>query len=277
VRRRSGRHSIAHHELAPFTVDEVVRAGRRVELERLWLRGGFPDSYLAEDDEASWEWRGQFVDTWLERDVPLLGPRMPATGLRRLWSMLALGQGDQLNAAKLASGLGVAANTLRSWLDVLTDLCMVRQLPAWSGNSRKRLVKAPKIYVRDAGLVHRLAQLPDTETLLGHPVCGRSWEGFVIEQLVTQLTNAWQVSYYRTSAQAEIDLVLEGPRRQVLAVEIKRASAPTPSKGFLLGCEDIGATRRYLVMPAGEAHSVGHDTEAIALADLVDQLGAGKG
>src|SRR5262245_50812646 len=153
---------IAYHELSPFTMDETVRGGRRADLERLWLRGGFPDSFLAEDDVASWEWRGQFIDTWLERDVPQVGPRLPAPQVRRLWSMLALGQGDQLNAARLATGLGVSANTLRSWLDVLTDLYMVRQLPAWSGNSRKRLVRAPKIYVRDSGLVHRLAQIPDT-------------------------------------------------------------------------------------------------------------------
>jgi predicted AAA+ superfamily ATPase len=158
-----------------------------------------------------------------------------------------------------------------SWLDVLTDLYMVRQLAPWSGNSRKRLVKAPKIYVRDAGLVHRLAQIPDSETLLGHPLCGHSWEGFAIEQILAQVPDTWRASYYRTSAQAEIDLVLEGPRRQVLAIEIKRASAPVPSKGFLLGCEDIGATRRHLVMPGGEAHSVGHDTEAVPLAELIER------
>ncbi|HZL99691.1 MAG TPA: ATP-binding protein [Planctomycetota bacterium] len=264
---------IAYHELSPFTLDEVARAGRRADIEKLWLRGGFPGSFLADDEDASFEWRGQFIDTWLERDVPQLGLRLPAARLRRLWSMLALGQGDQLNAAKLAAGLGVAGNTLRTWLDVLTDLYMVRQLAPWSGNSRKRLVRAPKIYVRDAGLVHRLAQIPDSETLLGHPLCGHSWEGFAIEQILAQVPDTWRASYYRTSAQAEIDLVLEGPRRQVLAIEIKRASAPVPSKGFLLGGEDIGATKRYLVMPGGEAHSVGRDTEAVPLAELVERLG----
>ncbi|HEX5009893.1 MAG TPA: ATP-binding protein [Planctomycetota bacterium] len=264
---------IAYHELAPFTMDEAVRGGRRADLERLWLRGGFPGSFLADDDAASWEWRGQFIDTWLERDVPQLGPRLPAAQVRRLWSMLALGQGDQLNAARLAAGLGVSANTLRSWLDVLTDLYMVRQLPAWSGNSRKRLVRSPKVYVRDSGLVHRLAQIPDTETLLGHPLCGLSWEGFAIEQLLARVSDSWQASYYRTSAQAEIDLVLEGPRRQVLAIEVKRTTAPVAGKGFLLGCEVVGATRRFLVMPAGEAHSVGHGAEAISLVELGQQLG----
>ncbi len=264
---------IAYHELAPFTMDEAVGGARRADIERLWLRGGFPGSFLADDDAASWEWRGQFIDTWLERDVPQLGPRLPAAHMRRLWSMLSLGQGDQLNAARLAAGLGVSGNTLRTWLDVLTDLYMVRQLPAWSGNSRKRLVKAPKVYVRDSGIVHRLAQIPDSETLLGHPLCGLSWEGFAVEQLLARVSDSWRASYYRTSAQAEIDLVLEGPRRQVLAIEVKRASAPVPGKGFLLGCQDIGATRRFLVVPGGEAHSVGHDTEAVSLSELGERLG----
>lgn len=262
---------IAYHELTPLLLGEAAPSGRRADVERLWLRGGFPSSFLADDDAASSDWRGHFIDTYLERDIPQLGPRLPATATRRLWSMLALGQGDQLNAARLAAGLGVTGNTVRAWIDVLTDLYMVRQLPAWSGNSRKRLVKAPKVYVRDAGLVHRLAQVPDLEALLGHPLCGHSWEGFAIEQVLGRLGGEWRASYYRTSAQAEIDLVLEGPRRQVLAIEIKRSLAPAPGKGFLLGCEDVGATRRYLVMPDGEAHGVGHGTEALSLAELVAQ------
>lgn len=264
---------IAYHELTPLLLGEATPAGRRADIERLWLRGGFPPSFLADDDEASWDWRGQFIETYLERDIPQLGPRLPAAGTRRLWSMLALGQGDPLNAARLAAGLGVSGATVRTWIDVLTDLYMVRQLPPWSGNSRKRLVKAPKVYVRDAGLVHRLAQVPDLEALLGHPLCGHSWEGFAIEQILGRVGDGWRASYYRTSAQAEIDLILEGPRRQVLAIEIKRSLAPVPGKGFLLGCEDVGATRRYLVMPDGEAHAVGHVTEALALAELVRRLG----
>ena len=149
---------------------------------------------------------------------------------------------------------------------------MVRQLPPWSGNSRKRLVKAPKVYVRDSGLLHRLANIPDLETLLGHPLCGASWEGFVIENLLAHLPDAWAAMYYRTGAQAEIDLVLEGPRRRVMAIEIKRTLAPKVSKGFQLGCEDIGATERYYISPAGERYPLGYDTEAIALRDLMQLI-----
>jgi hypothetical protein len=257
---------IVYHELTPITVPEASRPP-----EALWLRGGFPESLLARDDDASWRWRGAFIDTYVERDIPQLGPRVPAAQMRRLWSMLAHGQGDQLNLARLAAGLGLSGKTVRHYLDILTELFMVRQLLPWSGNSQKRLVKSPKTYVRDSGLVHRLANIQDLETLLGHPLCGRSWEGFVIEQVLAALPDDWESSYYRTSAQAEIDLVLSGPRRRVLAIEIKRSTAPTPSKGFLLGCEDVKATERFLVKPGGEAHSVGHEVEAVSLVEFLER------
>jgi predicted AAA+ superfamily ATPase len=268
---------IAYLELTPFSLLELPAATEPATLDTAWVRGGFPGSYLASSEDASWEWRGQFIATYLERDLPQLGARLPAEQMRRLWTMLAHGQGDVLNAAKLAAGLGVSGNTVRNYLDVLTDLYMVRQLAPWVGNSRKRLVRAPKVYGRDAGLVHRLANVPDLETLLGHPLCGHSWEGFVIEQLLAYLPDSWQATFYRTSAQAEIDLVLEGPRRRVLAIEVKRAAAPRPGKGFLLGCEDVRATERFIVIPSGEAHPVGHDTEAIGLLELLQRLAADWG
>lgn len=255
---------IVYHELTPITVPEAPRMR-----EALWVRGGFPESLLARDDAASWTWRGAFVDTYVERDIPQLGPRVPAEQMRRLWSMLAHGQGEQLNLSRLAAGLGLSGKTVRHYLDVLTELFMLRQLQPWSGNSRKRLVRTPKVYVRDSGLAHRLANVPDHETLLGHPLCGHSWEGFVIEQVLAGLPDGWEASYYRTAAQAEIDLVLTGPRRRVLAIEVKRSSAPVPGKGFLLGCQDVKATERYLVKPDGEAHSVGHDVEAISLVEFL--------
>jgi len=260
---------IAYRSLAPLTLDEVGDDA----LDTLWLRGGFPASFLARDDEASARWRGEFLSTYLERDLPQLGPSIPAEQMRRFWTMLAHGQGNVLNSARLAAGLGLSANTVRRYLDLLTGLYLVRQLPAWAGNSKKRLVKAPKVYVRDAGLAHRLAGVPDLETLLGHPLCGHSWEGFVLEQLLAQLSDDWSASYYRTSAQAEIDLVLEGPRRRVLALEIKRSSPGRPSKGFLLGCEEVGATERFVVIPAGERHPLGGETEAISVAEALSHLG----
>ncbi|MBI3300488.1 MAG: ATP-binding protein [Deltaproteobacteria bacterium] len=263
---------IAYLELKPFSLTELMRNEVSLDPNRVWLRGGFPGSYLAQSDQTSWHWRTNFIATYLERDIPQLGPRLPAERMRRLWTMLAYDQGTQLNAARLASSLGVSGHTVHTYLDVLADLYMVRQLPPWSGNSRKRLVKAPKVYVRDSGLTHRLANIPDLETLLGHPLCGASWEGFAIENLLVHLPDAWAATYYRTGAQAEIDLVLEGPRRRVIAIEIKRTLAPKVSRWFQLGCEDIGATERYYVIPEGERYPLGHDTEAIALGKLVQLI-----
>ncbi len=265
---------IVHLELSPFTLDEVARPRRRADVDRLWLRGGFPDSYLAHDEAESDEWRGQFVESFLTRDLPQLGLRLSSELLARFWTMLAHGQGDQLNAARLAGSLGVSGNTVRHYLDVLTELFLVRQLRPWSGNSSKRLVKAPKIYVRDSGLVHHLARIPDVDALLGHPLCGASWEGFVIENVLAQVPDAWQASFYRTSAQAEIDLVLEGPRRQVIAIEIKRTLSPTLGKGFRLGFEDIGGTKGFVVIPAGTRFPLAEQVEAVPLCDLVAECPA---
>ena len=262
---------IAYLELRPFSLSELVSHDSTSEQGRAWLRGGFPNSYLADSDDASWEWRTHFITTYLERDIPQLGPRLPAEQVRRLWTMLAHGQGSQLNSARLAGSLGVTGNTVRKYLDVLTDLYMVRQLPPWSGNSAKRLVKSPKVYLRDSGLAHRLANIPDLETLFGHPLCGASFEGFAIETILAHLPNTWRASYYRTGAQAEIDLVLEGAGDQVIAIEIKRTLSPRLGKGFLLGCEDIGATSRYCVTPSGGAFPMGSDTEAVNLQDFLQQ------
>lgn len=264
---------ISYIELTPFSLDEVAAGGKpAAAIDRLWLRGGFPGSYLARDPEASSEWRSQFLRTYLQRDLPELGLRLPSERVGRLWAMLAHGQGDQLNAARLAASLGITGNTVRHYLDVLTELFMVRQLPPWSGNSKKRLVKAPKVYVRDCGLVHELTTITDLDTLLGHPLCGSSWEGFVIENTLAQLPSNWRASYYRTSAQAEIDLVLEGPRRQVLAIEIKRTLSPVLSKGFHNGFTDIAATRGFVIMPAGSRYPLAAMVDAVPLAEWVAGL-----
>ncbi len=266
---------IAYLELKPFSLMELMEHGGATADDtcaQAWLRGGFPLSYLANSDQQSWDWRQQFIATYLERDIPQLGVRMPAEQARRLWTMLALEQGDPLNAAKLAASLGVDWKTVRRYMDVLTDLYMLRQLPPWSGNSRKRLVKSPKVYVRDSGLLHCLANIPDTDTLLGHPLCGYSWEGFVMEQILAFMPDTWSASYYRTSAQAEIDLVLEGPGTQVIALEIKRTLSPKISRGFRHGCEDVAATSRYYIMPRGEGYPLEPDTEAISLTGVLKVL-----
>jgi len=264
---------IAYHELAPLSLLEL---GPAAEIrERLWLRGGFPPSALATSDELSFRWRGEFVSTYLERDLPQLGARLPSELVRRFWTMLSFSQGDMLNHARLAASLGVSGQTVRRYLDVLTDLYLVRQLPAWSGNERKRLVKSPKVYVRDSGLVHRLTNLADRDTLLGHPLCGASWEGFAIEQLLVHLPDTWRASFYRTSAGAEIDLLLEAPGERRIAIEVKRTSTPALSRGFRSGCEDFGETERYFVIPEGEAYPIGAETSAIGLFALCRRLTAG--
>ncbi|MBI4701884.1 MAG: ATP-binding protein [Deltaproteobacteria bacterium] len=263
---------ITYLELSPLSLDEIVAHEGASKLDRLWLRGGLPPSFLAETEELSWQWRTSFLSTYLERDIPQLGPRLPAERTRRLWTMLAYGQGDPLNAARLASSLAVSGTTVRHYVDVLTDLYMVRQLPAWSGNSTKRLVKSPKLYVRDSGLLHRLANIPDLETLLGHPLCGGSWEGLAVESILARMPDTWSASYYRTGAQAEIDLVLEPPGGQSIAIEIKRTLSPKVSRGFLSGCEDLGAKERYYAIPEGGPFPLGHDIEACGLVALLDQL-----
>lgn len=262
---------IAYHELKPFSILELAHDGAD-GIERAWLRGGFPASYLARDDATSAEWRGQFLATYLERDLPQIGPRLPAELVRRTWTMLAHGQGDMLNTARLATNLALSGATVRRYIDVLTDLFLLRQLEPWSGNSTKRLVKSPKVYVRDSGLLHRLVGISDMETLLHHPILGRSWEGFAIEQILAHASRDWRASYYRTGGGAEIDLVLEGVGGRVVAIEIKRTTDPRVERGFVSGCEEIGATERWYVMPEGIAHPIGQGTEAIALIDLVNRL-----
>jgi len=259
---------IAYHELKPFALDEVAGRAPRKHRDQLWLRGGFPESFLARDDRASWRWREQFIATYLERDVPQLGPRIPAAHLRRLWTMLAHHQGGLLNASQFAAGLGVTGKTVTAYLDLLTDLFLVRQLPPWFRNIGKRLVKAPKVYVRDAGLVHWLANIRDLDTLLGHPLCGPSWEAFVIENLLAAAPPMWRPFFFRTAAGAEIDLVLEPPDGGRLAIEIKRTLQPKLDKGFCLGCADIQASQRFYVLPEGEAFPLDRQTTAIALSEL---------
>ena len=253
-------------ELMPIRVDEW--AADRDAIEQLWVRGGFPDSLLAKDDTSSLEWRRAFVRTYLERDIPQLGPRVPAGTLRRFWTMLAHGQAQQMNAARLASGLGVSGHTVGRYLDLLVDLLLVRRLPAWSGNVGKRLVKSPKVYVRDSGIVHALLGLETLDDVLGHPVAGPSWEGMVLES--THAAAApFPVFYYRTSAGAEIDVVIEGRRGHRFAVEIKRSSAPRVSRGFRNGLQDLEISESIVIYPGQEAIPLGAGTVAMGLHDAL--------
>ncbi len=262
---------IAYKELQGLTVAEVDHKVA-ADFDRLWLRGGFPDSYLAQSDEASLRWRLNFVNTYLERDVPQLGPRIPAITLRNLWTMLAHSQGGQLNIAQLGNNLDVAATTAKRYIELLEDLLLTRTLRPWAGNVDKRLVKAPKVYIRDSGITHALLNLTTLDDLLGHPVVGASWEGFVLENLLSCLPTGVTPWFYRTSAGAEVDLVIEKNSKERFAIEIKRSQAPSVSKGFHLGCEDIKATKRFIVYPGKERFPVTKDIMAIPILDMMDEL-----
>jgi len=262
---------IAYLELTPFTAAEVRGTGPSAP-DILWLRGGFPESFLA-DDEGSFEWRTAFIQTYLERDVPALGPRVPAETLRRFWQMLAHNQGQMLNGAQLAAGLGVSGQTVARYLDILVDLLLVRRLQPWASNAGKRLVRSPKVYVRDSGLVHALLSIRTQEELFGHPVVGPSWEGMLIENILGSLPAAVPSWFYRTSAGAEIDLVLEFGPKNIWAIEIKRSiSNPVPSKGFYIGCADLKATRQIVLYPGKESYRTDPRSVVMSLDQFMKEL-----
>ena len=259
---------IAYVELEPVNVLEVGGDAR----EDLWIRGGFPDSLLAESDEASGVWRENFLRTYLERDIPQLGPRVPAETLRRFWTMLAHLQGSTLNAAQLARGLAVDGKTVARYLDLLVDLLLVRRLPPFYANVGKRLVKSPKVYVRDSGIVHALLALDDRESVLGHPVVGGSWEGFVLENLLGAAPERLKPWFYRTAAGAEIDLVLEMPGGKLWAVEIKRGLSPRLDKGFHHARQDLEPERSFVVYSGNDRYPKSEGVEAIGLVELATLL-----
>lgn len=259
---------ISYLELAPFDVLEIPPN----EVDDLWVRGGFPSSFLAEDDELSFKWRQDFIRTYLERDIPQLGPRIPAETLRRFWTMLAHSQAEMLNAANIARALGVDGKTVAAYLDLLVDLLLVRRLPAWHHNEGKRLVKSPKIHVRDTGIVHALLGLRTKEDILGHPIAGQTWESFVVETLLSVAPAGTEASFYRTSAGAEIDLVLRFSDRALWAIEVKRSSAPKLQRGFHSACEDLKPQRQFVAYPGVERFSLGENTEAIGVVALAEQV-----
>jgi predicted AAA+ superfamily ATPase len=254
---------VAYVALPPLQASEIFTGVHSVaDLNALWVRGGFPLSWLAETDAASMTWREVFIATYLEKDIPALGPRIPATTLRRLWTMLAHHQGELLDQSKLAAALAISGQTVGRYIDLLCDLMLVRRLPAWHGNVGKRLIRSPKVYVRDSGLVHALLGLSNLDALLGHPVAGSSWEGFVMEQLMNAAPQA-QASFYRTSNGAEVDLVLTFRNQQTWTIEIKRSSAPTVSKGFYQAATDLGAVRKLLVAPVEQPYPLKEGIEVV--------------
>ena len=261
---------VAYVELPPLGLLEVP-----LEQEpALWVRGGFPESFLASNESRSLTWRLDFISTYLERDIPQLGPRIPATTLRRFWTMLAHAQGGLLNAANLARGLAVDGKTVARYLDLLVDLMLVRRLQPFQANVGKRLVRSPKVYVRDSGIVHALLNIGEQEAVLGHPVAGFSWEGFVIENLIAAAPAHSLPFFYRTATGVEIDLLLEMPGHGLWAVEVKRGLSAQMEKGFGIACDALQPTRRFIVNSGHERRAVNADTEVIGVAELARTLAA---
>lgn len=259
---------ITYLELTPFHVLETGEFSP----DDLWVAGGFPESLLAPEPRRSLRWRQDFIRTYLERDIPQFGPRIAAETLRRFWVMLAHHQGGLLNTAQFARNLGVDVKTVGGYLDLLVDLMLVRRLPPWHANIGKRLVKSPKVYVRDSGLVHALLAIQDKESLLAHPVVGQSWECFVIENLLAAGMGQVQGFFYRTGGGAEVDLLLSWPDGTLWAVEVKRSLAPKLGRGFYEACSDLAPAKKFVVYPGAERYRLAPDIEAMPLATLAAEI-----
>ncbi|MCP4414912.1 MAG: ATP-binding protein [Gammaproteobacteria bacterium] len=262
---------IEYVDMQPLDVTEIT--AQEDEINRLWIQGGFPDSFLARNEDDSLKFRKSFIRTYLERDVPQFGPRIPAETLERLWTMLAHSQGTMLNASRLASGLSLSAPTITKYIDLLVDLLLVRRLQPFQANVGKRLVKSPKVYVRDSGLLHALLGIKDFNNLSGHPVVGASWEGFVIENLLTAVPDRTLASFYRTSAGTEIDLVLELPgTSETWVIEIKRGLSAKLQKGFYLALDDVQPDKSFVVYSGEDRYPLSEDIEAISISEMAHVL-----
>ena len=263
---------ISYIEMGGLNVIELENESKSNYLQKLWLRGGFPDSYLAVDEEMAMDWLEDLIRTYLERDVPQLGFRVPAVRLRRLWTMLAHLQGEPVNYSKLGANLEIDAKTVSNYIDILTDLLLIRRLTPWYGNVKKRLIKSPRYYVRDSGILHRLLGIDNYDALLSNPVVGKSWEGFVVENIHSVLPRRSETYYYRTAAGAEIDLLIRMPSSETWAVEIKYGIAPKLGKHFNKTCADVGASQKYIIYGGDDEFPVGNEVTVISLPRFMKRL-----
>ena len=252
-------------DMAPLLLSEVHQSFE--DIQTLWVRGGFPGSYTAPQDDASWLWRDAFVRHFLHTDLPALGINVEPELMRRFWRMVAHLHGQLFNASSIAASLGVSSPTVTRYLDHLVQSLMLRRLEPYHANLGKRLVKSPKIYVRDSGLLHYLLGMRNVHDLMGHPNTGASWEGFCIEQICNHLPTGASVSFYRTAAGAELDVVVE-TGRETTGFEIKFSSAPKVSKGFWQACEDIGVHKAYVMAPVQEGWAMAKDVQVVSPLDI---------
>jgi uncharacterized protein len=259
---------IMYHELTPFTIDEVSK--KRVTA--LWLQGGYPLSFLSKDGTESFSWREAFVRTYLEMEIPQLGVRVPSSELRRFWTMVAHLHGQLWNASQIANSLGVSAPTVRHYLDIIDDTFIVRQLQPYHLNIKKRLIKSPKVYIRDSGILHTLLKIRTIEDLQGHPSVGSSWEGFVVEQLMSIVPADWQAFFYRTAAGAEIDLLLLDGKNRIIAIEVKYSLSPKLSRGFWSAWADLSCHKGYVIYPGKEAYPIDKNVTVLPVQELAKVL-----
>ena len=262
---------ISYLELTPLNLLELISQQKDSQSTH-WFRGGYPDSYLSANDTEAMQWCDDFMLSYTERYLPQMGVNSTPIQLRRLCRMLAHQQGSMLNMNQLANSLGIDNKTVRHYLDLLEGLFLVRRVPAWSRNAGKRLIKSPKLYLRDTGLLHSLAGLSDLEAVLGHPLCGHSWEGYCIEQILQKLPKGTDASHYRTVAGAEIDLVLEASDVSRTAIEIKRTLSPKLTRAFRESMETLNADRGFYIIPEGERYPMADNVEAISLSSYLELL-----
>ena len=255
---------IIYHELTPLNLEEIGYE----EVNRLWLRGGYPLSYLAKSNDASFTWRDSFIKTYLEMDIPQLGIHVPSAQLRRFWTMLAHSHAQLWNANRIAGSMGLSAPTIRRYLDILEDTFIVRQLQPYHANLKKRLIKSPKVYIRDSGLLHSLLRIRTLKDLQDHPSAGSSWEGLVIEQALGILPEGWQAFFYRTSAGGEIDLLLLDDKNKPIAIEIKYSAGVRVSRGFWNAFEDLSCTRGFVIYAGEEFYPITKNVYALPLKDM---------
>jgi len=258
---------IVYEELPPITLTEYNQ-----EIDMHWIRGGYPDSLTAAEEEDSLEWRRAFITSYLERDIPFFGPRIPATTMRRLWTMLAHNQGTQLNASQIAAALSVSVQSVTRYVDLLADLFLVRRLQPWHKNTSKRLTKSPRVYVSDSGILHSLLKIHDKEALLSHPIVGHSWEGYVIANLLGILPSGCETYYYRSSGGAEIDLIIEHANGKRLAIEIKKSSVPKLERGFFEACKDVEPDEKFVVYQGEDSFYMKNDVLAIGLEEMMGKV-----
>lgn len=261
---------ITYVEMGPISLLELP--DKYSKIDPLWIRGGLPESLLANSDEVSMEWRQSFVKTYLERDIPQFDLRLPSETLRRLWMMLAHSHGESLNASKLAGSLGINVQTANRYIDLLKDLFLIRKLQPWHNNLGKRLIRSPKIYVRDSGILHSLLNVKNLDDILSNPIAGKSWEGFVIDNLLSFLPLGAEAYFYRSVSGAEVDIIIKHPDKRLIAVEVKRSSAPKLERGFYEACKDIKPTHRYLVYDGKESFALKNDVIAISLPELIEKI-----